>query len=285
MAAKPMTGAGYEDVSTRLVKSACLYIATKLGDLLNEIVIVGGLVPGLIVSQAGGPRGAPVHVGTMDLDVGLAIALLSDERYQELSKRLRSAGFEPDVNAKGNKTKQRWRIKEGGNTVVVDFLMPETGSGDQGGKIKNLEQDFAAVVIPGLELAFEDQEAVVLEGMTIKNEHATRTVRVCGAGAFVVLKALAIGSRGENKDVYDLVYVLRYFGKGVQDVFERLAPLLKHPRAGQALEVLKRDFGSMQGLGPRRYAEFLGDRNDVDAQADALGAVQELLRLCGEKRG
>jgi hypothetical protein len=34
----------------------------------------------------------------------------------------------------------------------------------------------------------------------------------------VVLKALAFKNRGENKDAYDLVYLLRHFGKGVDDV-------------------------------------------------------------------
>ena len=32
---------------------------------------------------------------------------------------------------------------------------------------------------------------------------------MCGPGAFVVLKALAFRDRGEPKDAYDLVYVLR----------------------------------------------------------------------------
>jgi hypothetical protein len=35
------------------------------------------------------------------------------------------------------------------------------------------------------------------------------------ADAYVVLKALAFDSRGENKDAYDLFYVVRNYGVGL----------------------------------------------------------------------
>ena len=42
---KPATAAGYRSEYLDLVRATCLYVATKLGDLMDEIVIVGGLVP------------------------------------------------------------------------------------------------------------------------------------------------------------------------------------------------------------------------------------------------
>jgi len=62
-----------------------------LGDLADETVIVGGLVPSLLIDQneVGGADGR--HVGTLDLDVGLALAILDDQRYQALTERLRQA--------------------------------------------------------------------------------------------------------------------------------------------------------------------------------------------------
>ena len=81
-----------------MARQACLLMATKLGDLLDEIVIVGGLVPGLLMNQESLPSGIASHAGTMDLDTGLALGLLNQERYRELSTKLREAGFAPDVN-------------------------------------------------------------------------------------------------------------------------------------------------------------------------------------------
>ena len=84
--------------------------------------------------------------------------------------------------------------------------------------------DWAAIIAPGLHLAFENNQTLTLDGRTIVGETARRDIRVCGAGAFVVLKALAFHIRGENKDAYDLSYLLRNYGRGVSDVAAQLRP-------------------------------------------------------------
>ena len=58
MADKPTTAAGYRPEHVALVWSTCLYVATKLGDLMDDIVVVGGLVPSLLVDQEQLPAGA-----------------------------------------------------------------------------------------------------------------------------------------------------------------------------------------------------------------------------------
>jgi hypothetical protein len=280
MAEKPTTAAGYPSEQVALVRATCLYVATKLGDLMDDLVVVGGLVPSLLIDQRGLGEGADPHVGTMDLDVGLAVALLDQGRYRTITERLRKAGFSQDVNEEGNPTRQRWKIERVGK-VTVDFLIPPTRPGDIGGKLRDIEADFAAVIAPGLHLAFEDRRRVTLSGRTIMGEDATRDVWVCGAGAYVVLKALAFGSRGENKDAYDLFYVVRNFGSGVEDVAAHLRRLLVDRAAAEAIGVLRRDFLDHDGVGPRRVAEFQTGGPDDAIQADVVGFVRELLERCG----
>ncbi len=41
---KPTTAAGYRGEHVELVRATCLYVATKLGDLSDDVVIIGGLV-------------------------------------------------------------------------------------------------------------------------------------------------------------------------------------------------------------------------------------------------
>ena len=105
---KPTTAAYYRSEQVELVRSTCLYIATKLGDLKDDLVVIGGLVPSLIIDQHALPEGVDPHVGTMDLDVGLSIALLEQARYKSLTQRLRQAGFIPDRSKGGRPTRQRW---------------------------------------------------------------------------------------------------------------------------------------------------------------------------------
>ena len=129
MADKPKRASDYKSGQVELVRATCLYVATKLGDLMDDLVIIGGLVPSLIVEQTALPDGAHAHVGTMDLDVGLQLALLDEGRYRKLTERLRDAGFEMDRNEEGNPTRQRWTIT-GAGTVTVDFLIPPSREGD-----------------------------------------------------------------------------------------------------------------------------------------------------------
>ncbi|MBU1239864.1 hypothetical protein KJ865_09140, partial [Myxococcota bacterium] len=178
---KPTTAAGYTSEQVDLVRATCLYVATKLGDIMDELVIIGGLVPSLLISQDDLPEGADAHVGTMDLDVGLTLALLEEGRYKTLTERLRRAGFEQDVNSEGNPTRQRWSIGQL-KKVTVDFLIQPSLLDDQGGRLRHIEHDFAAVIVPGLHLAFMDRERISLEGKTVMGELARRDIWVCGPG-------------------------------------------------------------------------------------------------------
>lgn len=280
MAEKAKYASDYGSEQIALVRATCLYVATKLGDLMEEIVVVGGLVPSLIIDQGKLPEGVAAHVGTADLDVALTLALLDEGRYRTVAERLRDAGFEPDQNENGRPTRQRWRMK-GLEGVKVDFLIPPSREDDKPGTLRDLEADFAAIIAPGLNLAFKDKRDVLLEGLTIKGEKASRKIRVCEAGAFVVLKALAFRIRGENKDAYDLYYVVRNYGEGPEQVAARLRPLLDDPQAKAAIEFLRADFLDHNGIGPRRVAEFLYKEPHDETQADVVDFVGRLLALLG----
>ena len=280
VAEKPTRASEYSSEQAEIVRATCLYVATKLGDLMEEVVVVGGLVPSLLIDPSELPEGTSAHVGTMDLDIGLELGLLNEGRYHSLTERLRGAGFEPDRNDKGRLTRQRWRITRR-DSATIDFLIPPSHDTEKGGTLRDIEKDFAAVISPGLKLAFQDCHRIRLDGRTIFGEKATREILVCGPGAFVVLKALAFKNRGENKDAYDLYYFVRNFGKDVEDIAESLRPLLNNAEAMEAMAVLRNDFLDLEGVGPRRVAEFLQGRVDDDIQADVVGFIKQLLDRCG----
>lgn len=281
---KPRHADGYPPQGRELAQSASLYLATRLGDLLDDLVIVGGIVPSLIIPQELNDSSREPHVGTADLDLGLSLALLEGSRYQELCQRLRQADFEPDTNSAGQPVSQRWRLKSTEHPITVDFLIPRSHATDQRGRLKNLEKGFAAIIIPGLELAFQDRTQVALVGTTPFGEQAERSLWVCEAGAFTVLKAIAFRGRGEHKDAYDLVYVLLNDPRGVAEIARRIATLEPKSLVQEALEILRQDFTALEGVGTRRMADFLRAANNDALRADAAGAVRALLREFGDSR-
>lgn len=284
MADKPRHRSGYTSEDTELVRSACLTVAVTLGAYLDDVVIVGGLVPSLLIDSQRSETAdhVDVHPGTNDLDLGLSLVLLDEGRYSEISARLRAEGFEPDENASGKATVQRWQLGK----LKIDFLMPPAPGQDARSRIHNLEPDFGALVTPGLELAFDERVQVKIAGNTLQGEKTTRDIPVCGPGAFVVLKALAFADRGEPKDAYDLIYVIRGAPGGPEAVAVALRQhAAAHPEiVANALERLERDFESPGHTGPQRAAEFdFGDADDLDAAAaDAHGFVDDLLKAYRE---
>lgn len=280
---KPRHRSGYGQEEFEQVKAACLTVAVTLGAYVDDVCIVGGLVPALLIDSVrhtDDDEEDPRHPGTNDLDIGLALALLDDERYAEISARMRAEGFAPDTNDAGNPTVQRWRLGE--LKVTVDFLMAPAPEQAAALRVQKLEPDFGALVTPGLELAFDERVQVELDGHTLKGERTRRTIPVCGPAAFVVLKALAFADRGEPKDAYDLVYVIRHTpGRGAAVAGRLREHSADHPDVvTRALNLLARDFDAPDALGPRRAADFmLADLAQREGNAaDAHGFVDDLLR-------
>jgi hypothetical protein len=281
MTEKPLFATDYKREDLELVRQTCLYVATKLGDLLDDLVVVGGLVPSLLIPDESLPAGEDVHIGTTDLDLGLSLAILDTKRYEDLSLRLNRADFKPDENEEGNPILQRWKITpSAGFKVTLDFLIPPSFAADKGGDLRHIQKDLAAVITPGLRLAFRDKQKVSLKGVTLLGEKANRDIWVCGPGAFVVLKALAFDQRGENKDAYDLYFVIRNYGRSIDDVCRCISPLLEEVETKKALAILNRDFLEPDGIGPSRVAQFQYRGPNADLQADVAGYVKELLNKC-----
>lgn len=281
-AEKPRHRSGYSTRDTLQAHSACLTVAATLGAYLDDLCIVGGLVPALLIDLRRRKSGAgrdDGHPGTNDLDVGLALAVLADNRYAEISSRLRQEGFEPDTNDKGNMVLQRWRL--GNLKVTVDFLMPPAPGQDAARRVQPLESDFGALITPGVELAFEERVLVELDGQTLGGEQVSRTIPVCGPAAFIVLKTLAFADRAEPKDAYDLVYVLRGALGGAPAVAAQLSAHAHTHRklVDRAIALLERDFAEPRSIGPMRAAQFgLVDAADLENDiADAHGHVDDLL--------
>ena len=67
---KPQTVDGYTPEELEAVRSMLLHLASVLGDLMDDIVIVGGLVPVLLADAGVLEAMEEAHVGTSDLDVG-----------------------------------------------------------------------------------------------------------------------------------------------------------------------------------------------------------------------
>jgi hypothetical protein len=93
MVHKPRQASDHRREQVEYARGACRHIAAGLGDLMDEVVVVSGLIRTLLIDHVAMPGGTSAHVGTVDLDNGLELAPPDESRHRTLTKRPRSAGF------------------------------------------------------------------------------------------------------------------------------------------------------------------------------------------------
>lgn len=90
-------------------------VAFALGDLVNEVVYVGGAIAYLLVDAAA----AHTARGTEDVDVIINVATLND--YYKFGDRLKARGFREDAESHPPLT-CRWRVPIGEQDIIVDVM-------------------------------------------------------------------------------------------------------------------------------------------------------------------
>ncbi len=232
-----LTSDDYADVSLPDVKSGCLKVFQSLGALRDQIAVIGGLVPTLLIESSQEHSGDPLefHVGTRDVDIGFSLGIVEEGAYDQIVERLRESGFERDENKDGNPTNHRWITGEGLYRIQIGFQIPADEESAPPGRMHNLTGDLSAVVTPGLELAFQDDRTISLEGETLEGGRLKREIHICGPASLIILKGLAINERDKWKDYYDIFYVLRNWPDGIEDLAGKIIKLHTHDARGWRL--------------------------------------------------
>lgn len=239
------------------VCQALLHVATVLGDWMEQITLIGGVVPSLLVPQSALLEDWEPHPGTTDLDLGLELSLLTEEGYATIAELLRQAGYRPMEKEEDRVRRQTWRTDPGlGVTVTVDFLIARSPRHPRTTRVQNLEPDFAAIIADGLQLTERDRRKILISGSTLRGERAERSIWVCGPASFIVLKARAIHLREKPKDAFDLHYVLTKMEGGIASIATVLREMLDDPDAVEAVLFLRQAYRTMDSIGPVRAAFF-----------------------------
>lgn len=269
------------------VQQALLHVSTVLGDWMEQITVIGGIVPSLLVPPSQLPVDAEAHPGTTDLDLALQLKVLTAEGYASISELLRSAGYRPVEKQEDTIRRQTWRTDpKFGPVVTIDFLIARSPKHPREVKVQNLERDFAALIADGIQLVERDRRKIRISGRTIRGEQAERDIWVCGPASFVVLKARAIHLREKPKDAFDLHYILENLDGGIEAIVTVFRAFMDDGDAVESVGFLRQAYGTHEGIGPSRAARFLyGERNrdnheDYDALAASAHAyVRRLLAL------
>lgn len=272
-----------QDYSPRQIAAArrvLVDVGQVLASFVDCLVVVGGWTPDLLLEDADEP-----HIGSIDVDLALDAAKLTEGRYAELLKLL----LDTKRYRKGAKDFQlvvKVDLKDGEKPVQVEveFLAPKEF------KLKKnkpkLVEGFRVLQAEGCGVAFNSPVELKLPGQNVRGAQNTVRLRVASLTDFVVMKARAIGGRDKPKDTYDLCYCLELFPGGMENLVADWKKRSGDKDVAKAIEILREKFAGVDAFGPQQLVEF---HNSPDAETQAMHArrayelVQRFLSLLNAK--
>ena len=249
----------YPKLAVKAAESVLLELVHILGEYLDSIVVIGGMVPRYLITETEEP-----HVGTTDVDLALDHRRFDEPGYQTLHQLLTHHHYE--VDRKQPFIYRREIMMDGKNVIVqVDLLSGEYGGTGRERRTQTI-QDVRPRKARGADLAFDEPVHVKITGELPGGAKDTVTIPVAGIVPFIVMKAMAMRDRFKRKDPYDVYYCLRYFPGGVEKIVEHMKLLKGNKLVQEALGILKEKFDSPKHVGPSHIAEFL-ELSDPDEVA------------------
>lgn len=199
-----VTKRDYEEQEVEAARSVMLELVNLLGEYRDDIVVVGGWVPALLI-----PQDRVRHIGSIDVDLALNHKTLQDPGYKTICRLLTERGYSQDE-------KQPfifWRTVRSGDReipVEVDLLAGEyEGSGK---KHRTQEiQDVRARKARGCELALQFTTEVTVDGILPGGARDSARVRIAAIVPFLAMKGMALSTRTKEKDAWDVYYCVRYY--------------------------------------------------------------------------
>jgi hypothetical protein len=261
----------YPPDAVEAAKSVLVELVHVLGEYRDDMVIVGGWVPPLLMPDSSG------HVGSTDVDVALNHLAENDETYSRISESLRARDYEQDENQPF--IWYRTVETNGAHVVVeVDFLAGEYGGRGKAHRTQQV-QDLRPRKARGADLLFDESVECEVTAQLPGGGFDSVVVKVAGVVPYVVMKTAALNTRIKEKDAYDIWFTLSNYPGGVPAIAGEFEGLVDHGLVTEAIEVLGSKYASPDHFGPTSVAVFReldGEEAEL-VKRDAYERVQALL--------
>ena len=272
-----MTKKDYDALQVEAARSVMLELVRLLAEYRDDIVVVGGWVPALLIPQDRKP-----HIGSTDVDLALNHRTLTGPGYQTICRLLEGRGYTQDK-------KQPfifWRtVKVVDKEIVVEVDLL-AGEYEGTGKTHRTQtvQDVRARKARGCDLAFQLPATIAIEGQLPGGAKDSTTVRIASIVPFLAMKGMALATRLKEEDAWDIYYCVRWYPGDPDALVDVCREHIKNGLVREGFKNIAEKFASPDHVGPTFVADF-EEISDAEARAvtkrDAYERVQYLLRGLG----
>ena len=250
-------------------------VYTAFGDLSENLYLVGGLVPDLLVKNK--LSYLREYLGTLDIDLAIKFAVSEKGKYRNLYNILRSMGFEKQKTDDGMDVMNHSFIKyESGYKPIALDLITDDKFEPAADKLKEIAPNVEAVKFRGVYLVFND---FITVDLGVAGTKKSVRIKIPNIIPFLTLKAFAYSDEENRaaKDAYDIWYTVVNFKDGPVSVKEELSKYKRNKDVAYAVKVIRRDFDKEASSGTKDVVNILTVRYGLD-RALALKEVMYPIR-------
>lgn len=272
-----VTKKDYDALQVEAARSVMLELVRLLAEYRDDIVIVGGWVPALLIPQDRKP-----HIGSTDVDLALNHRTLNGPGYKTICKLLAGRGYTQDK-------KQPfifWRTVEVGEKKIVVEVDLLAGEYEGTGKTHRTQtvQDVRARKARGCDLAFEQPATIAIEGSLPGGAMDSTTIRIASIVPFLAMKGMALATRLKEKDAWDIYYCVRWYPGEPEALVNVCRDHINNGLVKEGFKNIGEKFASPDHVGPTFVADF-EEISDPEARAvtkrDAYERIRYLLQGLG----
>lgn len=258
-------------------KSVLIEVLTVLAKDLDSLAVVGGWVPELVFPDKG-------HIGSLDVDLALDARKLKPKAYESIRRKLVGAGYQQSSEMPNRFYRS---IKDTPLQVRVDLITGEFSDVADGGSHLQI-QELAVWKARGVDLAFDFQQEVSVEGVLPDGGHNTVKARMPIIAAYLCIKAITLSERKKEKDAYDICFCVENYPGGYRALAEEFRGKLENRLITEGIAILREKFARLDSIGPVWAAQTAegataGTGTDLETeQRRAYELVNALLRRIDE---
>ena len=248
---------------TSASRAVLLELMALLRAYQEALVLVGGWVPYFLLERERRPDDGFIHVGSIDIDVAVDPAKVSEAHYATIVELLTSRGYRPATDRRGGARLTSYErslcspATGKPYTIRVDFLTsPVEGTRPHPPHLA-VQDDLLARKMRGCEAAFRHQTVVRLSGALPEGGTMTVPIRMADVVGLLTMKGIVLGERYREKDAYDIYALAAHYQRGPRDVASLIRPHLEDPLVREAMASIRDAFARREAHGPAWVAAFL----------------------------
>lgn len=270
----------YNSEITTFSYSFLLEIMCILKGYINEMVLVGGWVPYLLLEKYNEDDNFK-HVGSIDIDLVLDPKLINQGNYDSIVEILNKNGYVPRKDRLDNMIEFSFERAIKDKTIQIDFLSTNYPTRPRK-RHRTVQPNLKARTLQGALIALEHYDHYELVGILPNKAEYEIDCRVANLVGSLTTKAIALGGRSVAKDYYDIYSLISYYKKGIESCVQEIKPHLHKKEITEAMGEVKMNFKSENSLGPTLIGNFMYPY-DITAQqrvmTDSFMRINEFLKL------